>query len=123
MQNTIKSRKNFDFEDASVIVLPAIIVKFRPRKTESGQYGLVASKRTFPTAVRRNRARRLIRAWMAKCDRPPKFDVLFIARGKILETTLTQGVGQMAKAFGKIRKSRKKSAKSKSPGTPPREQF
>ena len=111
MKNTIKSRKNFNFDDAAVIVLPALVVKYRKRLMKVGEYGIIASKRTFATAVRRNRARRLIREWMSHCDRPNRFDILFVARTKILETGLTAGVGQMAKALGKIKKEGKRPKK------------
>ena len=108
MKNTIKSQKNFDFNNAEAVVMPVMIIKYRPKKLSESEYGIVSSKRTFPTAVERNRARRLIRAWLDKCDRPQKFDILFIARKPILETNLTSGVGQMAKMFGKIKRSAKR---------------
>ena len=104
MKGTIKSRKNFEFGDAPAIVLPTMVVKYRPKKSDGAEYAIIANKKTFPTAVERNRAKRLIRAWMNRCDRPDKSDVLFITRRKILETGLTGGVGQMAKAFGIIKK-------------------
>ena len=105
MKNTIKNRKNFDFEGAATIVMPAFVVKYRPKISALSEYGIVAAKRTFSTAVQRNRAKRLIRAWMDKCERPKKFDVLFIARKDILETGLTRGVGQMAKTMSIVKKA------------------
>ena len=105
MKNTIKSQKNFDFSESETAVMPIMVVKYRPKRHKDAEYGIISNKRTFPTAVARNRARRLIRAWMNRTERPRKFDLLFIARRDILETGLTKGVGQMAKIFGKIKKA------------------
>jgi ribonuclease P protein component len=101
MKNTIKAHADFNFEEAEFVRMPAFFMKSRPKKYDSGQYGLVASKRTFPLAVRRTRAKRLLRAWIAKCGLSPDLDFLFIARPKILETKLPDGVTQMKKALKK----------------------
>ena len=106
MKNTIKSHKDFDFDGTKSIAMPAFYVKYRPRRFESGEYGLIASKRNFPTAVKRNRAKRLMRAWLGKCKLPSKYDILLIAKSEILETKIEDGVGQMAKAIKKIKSSK-----------------
>lgn len=107
MKNTIKARKDFDFEDSKSIAMPSFFVKFRRRHYYRGEYGLVASKRSFLHAVERNRAKRQLRAWLSKCKVPARFDLLLIARPMIMETTLTDGVGQMKKAIKKIKAIRR----------------
>ena len=102
MKNTIKSHKHFDFTDSKAVTMDAFLMKFRPHMFESGQYGLTASKRTFKHAVDRNRAKRLLRTWIRIAELPKDFDILFIAKAKILETTLKDGVAQMRKALKKV---------------------
>jgi ribonuclease P protein component len=101
MKNTIKAHTDFNFEEAEIVRMPAFFMKYRPKKYDSGQYGLVVSKRAFPLAVRRNRAKRLLRVWIAKCGLPQNLDFLFIARPEILATKLPDGAAQVAKAVKK----------------------
>jgi ribonuclease P protein component len=103
MKNTLKSRRDFDFNDAGFAAMPAIIVKWKPKRLEAPRYGMVATKKTFKTAVKRNRARRLIRAWLAECGLPAACDIIVIARAPILETGKKDGVAQMKKALKKAK--------------------
>ena len=102
MKNTIKSHQNFDFGNCKPCIMPALLMKFREKKFETGQYGLIASKRTFKLAVDRNRAKRLLRDWIQQNKLPKDFDILFIARSQILETAQKEGIVQMKKALRKI---------------------
>jgi ribonuclease P protein component len=103
MKNTIKAHKNFDFEGAGSVAMPSFFLKYRPKKFDHGQYGLIASKRTFPLAVHRNRAKRLLREWIRKSGGLPEhLDFLIIARAEILKTRLAGGSGQMRKALKKV---------------------
>ncbi|MDR2268768.1 MAG: ribonuclease P protein component [Rickettsiales bacterium] len=102
MKNTIKKHKDFDFLGAATFTMPAFFVKYKPKKHESGEFGLIASKRNFPTAVKRNRAKRLLRTWLAKRELPKNADVLLIAREKILKTKFADGVGQITAAMKRI---------------------
>jgi ribonuclease P protein component len=106
MKNTIKNHKDFNFADAPIVLMPAFFIKYRAKKYDRGQYGLVVSKRVFPLAVQRNRAKRLLRAWIAKCGgMPENLDVLIIARPKIMETKLPDGSSQMKRAVKKINRT------------------
>ena len=86
-----------------MLPMPAFFTKWRPKLFETGQYGLVVSKRVFKLAVMRNRARRLLRAWIGKSRLPKDFDVIFIARPKILETKLPDGTGQIRRALKAVK--------------------
>jgi len=81
------------------------IARARPTMFETGRYGLVATKKTFKHAVDRNRAKRLLRAWIAECktDMGDKTDFVFIARTAILGATKPDGVAMMRKAVKKIK--------------------
>ena len=74
-------------------------MKKRPKKFEAGQYGIVVGKRVFPSSVRRNRAKRLLREWIRGNEMPKDQDVLLVARPEILETDLKSGLAQMKKAL------------------------
>jgi ribonuclease P protein component len=102
MKNTIKAHKNFDFKNEIAAIERSFIMKCRAPIHESPEYGLIAAKRTFRRAVDRNRAKRMLREWIAGAGRPADQDVLLIARTAILETTMPDGVRQMAKALKKI---------------------
>jgi len=99
MKNTIRKHKNFDFADIKSSILPAFFMKKRPMRFDAGQYGIVAGKKVFPSAVKRNRAKRLLREWLRGCDMPKGQDVLLVARPEILETSLKSGLEQMKKAL------------------------
>ena len=71
------------------------------RLPEDPQYGLVVTKRMFKHAVDRNRAKRLLRDWIAfneKLMRPDR-DYIFISRRDILKATRTDGRVAMKKAL------------------------
>ena len=105
MKNTIKAHKDFDFGESVPVMTPAFIMKCRHKKYDSGQYGIIASKRTFPTAVRRNRAKRLIRAWLQQCRPPADLDILMVAKVEILDTKLPDGVKYMKNALKRLTKA------------------
>jgi ribonuclease P protein component len=102
LKNTIKSRSDFNFDNSISIAEPAFIMKLRPKTHENGRFGIIASKKIFPKAVQRNRAKRLIRAWMNIVKLPVTHDFLFIARSNILETGAPEGVKQLKNALGSI---------------------
>ena len=68
------------------------------------RYGLVVSKRTFKQAVHRNRAKRLLRDWIAYNEdlMLPCLDYIIIAYDKILDAPRDVGRDCMCKAFKKI---------------------
>lgn len=103
MKNTIKLKRNFIFDGDNTVVMPAFVVKYRPKNMETGEYGLIVTKKTFPLAVCRNRARRLVREWLRLVGQPADIDLLFIIRASIIKTDFKDGVGQMKKALQRIR--------------------
>ena len=103
MKNTIKSHKNFNFEGMPRIAEPAFFMKYRPKLFKVGKFGLISSKKIFKTSVKRNRAKRLLKAWIKEVELPSKFDFLFIARSEILETYKDSGLEQLKKALTKIK--------------------
>ena len=103
MKNTIKAHKNFNFGEGRGAATPALIIKQRPKLFEKSQYGLVANKRTFPLAVDRNRAKRLMRVWLQATGRPNEMDIIIIARLPILETKREDGIRQMKYCMKKLK--------------------
>ncbi|MDR0804124.1 MAG: ribonuclease P protein component [Rickettsiales bacterium] len=102
MRQTIKKHKDFDFGDSRAIPTEFFITKTRPTLWPGdARYGLVAAKRSFRLATRRNRAKRLLRAWLRACESAmnPNLDYLFIARTNILEATEQAGIRAMKRAL------------------------
>lgn len=77
----------------------------------NGKYGIVASKKTFEhSAIKRNRAIRLIREWIRlnKEQLNSNIDYVFIARHKILESSLDTGLKYMKQALETANKNETK---------------
>lgn len=92
------------------------IVKTKPAKISGDpRYGIVASKRTFKLAVDRNRAKRLLRDWIAFNEdlMLSDLDYVFIAYSKILDATRDLGRLRMRDLFRKIAKTYQKYEKQK----------
>jgi len=82
-------------------------VKARPAKyQDSPRYGIVTSKRLFKLATARNRAKRLLRDWIAYNEdlMMPEFDYVFIADDEVLNCSRDMGRDLMEKAITKISK-------------------
>lgn len=77
------------------------IVNAAPAATLPARYGMTATKKSFDNAVRRNRARRLLREWLRlsadKLD--PALDYSFVLRMAILDTTREDGLKELARAL------------------------
>ena len=71
------------------------------------RYGLVAPKRTFKLAVQRNRAKRLLRDWIAYNEdlMLPCLDYIFIACPRILGAQRDLGRERMRKSLKRIAKT------------------
>lgn len=67
------------------------------------QVGTVASKKTFPHAVQRNRARRLLRAAfrMTKSELKPGMRIVLIGRKKILDVKSDIVAAELRKFYKK----------------------
>ena len=108
MRKTIKKHKDFECDDtANVVATDLFIVKSRATLFPGdARYGLIVTKRTFRHAVNRNRAKRLLRAWIRQSEDglDDRLDYIFIARAKILGADLPTGLAVMKKALRKISK-------------------
>ena len=108
MRDTIKKHSDFlTAPEAPGAITALFFVHAKAAKIPNdARYGLVAAKRTFKLAVHRNRAKRLLRDWIAYADAnnllAPEFDYIFIARGAILNASRDQGRAEMSKALQHI---------------------
>ncbi|MEE1110915.1 MAG: ribonuclease P protein component [Alphaproteobacteria bacterium] len=108
MRDTIKKHLDFKTKDSDPSARCAyFLIRVKPVKDiEKPRYGLVVTKKTFKHAIDRNRAKRLLRDWIAFNDKflRPDWDYIFIARRNILQADRTSGRVAMKKALGFIRK-------------------
>jgi ribonuclease P protein component len=106
MRKTIKNHRDFMMPpDAPRASNDVFTVRACPtRFPGDARYGLVVTKRTFRHAVRRNRAKRLLRVWIRANDAimSPDMDYIFIARAPILETNHDDGIKIMENAIKKL---------------------
>ena len=106
-RKTIRNHKDFIVpHDCPAVMGQYFIVKAKPMAKSNARYGIIASKRTFKLAVQRNRAKRLLRDWIAYNEdlMLPNFDYVFIARWAILDCTRKTGRNKMADSLKKISK-------------------
>ena len=106
-RKTIRNHKDFlTAPDTPVVSDFYFIVKAKPAVKKDPRYGLIASKRVFKLAVSRNRAKRLLRDWIAYNEHLmlPEMDYIFIARSTILNCTREEGREKLALALKKISK-------------------
>ena len=103
MRDTIKKHSDFLTapDDPSAVSEFFIIRAKKAKNPTNARYGLIATKKIFRFATERNRAKRLLRDWVAYCQdmMAPEYDYIFIARTPILNTSRTQGRTAMAKAL------------------------
>lgn len=111
MRDTIKNHIDFAMAETDPVVIGRyfIIRAKDARFPENPRYGLTATKRTFKLAVHRNRAKRLLRDWIAHhqkfmCD---DCDYVFIARRAILDATRDDGRASMKRGLKQIARQRK----------------
>lgn len=105
MRNTLKRRKDFVEigKQTEAFVSDFFIMRTRPTLFEGdARFGITATKKTFEkSAIKRNRARRLLREWIRLNNDKlnPDLDYVFIARHMILDSTLKSGLKQMERAI------------------------
>lgn len=106
MRNTIKNHIDFAMTESDPTAISRFfIVRAKAAKfPDDPRYGLTATKKTFKLAVNRNRAKRLLRDWIAyhqdlMC---PDRDYVFIARHAILDATRDGGRTAMSRALKHI---------------------
>ncbi len=79
----------------------------------AGRYGIVAPKKVFKLAVDRNRAKRIIRDWIANHEdlMEDNLDYVFVLRNAILDVNRTKGRKKMACELANISLMYKNNAK------------
>ena len=115
-RKTIRNHRDFITSPLSPkTVTDFCVIKAKPAKIPGdARYGLIVSKRSFRLAVERNRAKRLIRDWIAYNEdlMLPALDYIFILRNSILNATRDQGRAAVSVALHKIAKAHNKNAKN-----------
>ena len=108
IRDTIKKHEDFATDDKDPIAKSRyfLIRAKRTRFPKDARYGLVVAKKKFKHAVDRNRAKRLMRDWIAFNEKLLRrdWDYIFIARQNILEATRTDGRVAMGKALSFLRR-------------------
>lgn len=112
IRDTIKSHADFITEQKEPIAR-CVYFSIRTKKAkniDSPRYGLVVSKKSFKLAVQRNRAKRLLRDWIAYNEHLmcKDMDYIFFARFQILQATRTDGRDAMAKALAYVKSQHEK---------------
>jgi len=112
-RKTLRKHKDFIMPRNNLSVSIDKIVYIRAKQTETpgdARYGVMAQKRLFKHAVQRNRAKRLLRDWIAFHEdlMSPELDYIFIANDGILDISRTDGrngiksgIMQINKSYGK----------------------
>ncbi len=109
MLDTIKKHKDFKAHQNAPYILDVFFIAKTDKavKHPIGRYGLIVTKKTFKSAVDRNRAKRLLRVWFRanlseiKTDQ----DYIFIARKSILTADFETGLNNMCKCIRKLNKN------------------
>lgn len=103
IRDTIKNHIDFLMTPDDATAKSAFcLVRCKPAKFQGDpRYGLIVTKKMFRHAVDRNRAKRLLRDWIAfneklMCD---DRDYIFIARSAILDASRTDGRVALKKAL------------------------
>ena len=100
------------FDNNSVRVAhPNLLILSEPNGTETSRLGLVIGKKNVPTAVARNKIKRVVRETFRLTELPVAVDLVFLARkdlGKLssteLATLITQSWGRLIASLDKVSK-------------------
>ena len=114
-RKTIRNHKDFltlssDFRANSY----NMVVKAKNAKIPGdARYGLIAPKKTFKLATDRNRAKRMLRDWIAANEdlMLSELDYIFVARGPILTSKRDSGRKEMGFLLKNIAQSQSKYGK------------
>lgn len=109
IRDTIKKHKDFIVgEDDPTAKCHLFLIRMKPAKfKDDPRYGLVVTKKMFKHATLRNRAKRLLRDWIAFNEKMlcPGWDYIFVVRRDILGATRVEGRTAMKKALHYLRKT------------------
>ncbi|MBE6460740.1 MAG: ribonuclease P protein component [Alphaproteobacteria bacterium] len=107
-RDTIKNHADFAMAENDPVAKSAyFLVRAKNAKFPGdARYGMIVTKKTFKHAVDRNRAKRMLRDWIAFTEHMmrPEWDYVFIIRRAILEADRTSGRVAMKKALNYLRK-------------------
>ncbi|MDW2958911.1 MAG: ribonuclease P protein component [Alphaproteobacteria bacterium] len=107
-RDTIKNHTDFAMgENDPTARCAYFLVRAKTAKfPNDARYGIIVTKKTFKHAVDRNRAKRLLRDWIAFNEKMmrPEWDYVFIIRRAILDADRTAGRVAMKKALHYLRK-------------------
>lgn len=108
IRDTIKRHQDFAMGENDPVAKSAyFLVRAKKAKyPDDPRYGLIVTKKTFKHAVDRNRAKRLIRDWIAFCEQMMRkdWDYVFIIRRAILDADRASGRVAMKKALNYLRR-------------------
>ncbi len=109
IRDTIKNHKDFAAgENDPTGRCAYFLIRAKPTNFPGdARYGLIVTKKSFRHAVTRNRAKRLLRDWIAFNEKLmcPDMDYVFIARRAIVDATRDNGREAMRKALAYIRRT------------------
>ena len=107
-RDTIKKHSDFAMGDNDPVAKsPLFLVRAKHAKfPDDPRYGIIVTKKTFKHAVDRNRAKRLIRDWIAFSENLmiPQWDYVFITRRAILDADRETGRTAIKKALHFLKK-------------------
>lgn len=107
-RDTIKNHTDFAMGEKDPVAKCAyFLVRAKMAKIpDDARYGMIVTKKTFKHAVDRNRAKRLLRDWIAFNEHMmrPEWDYVFIIRRAIINADRTSGRVVMKKALHYLRK-------------------
>ncbi|MBQ5699874.1 MAG: ribonuclease P protein component [Alphaproteobacteria bacterium] len=108
IRDTIKNHADFAMGENDPVAKSAyfLVRAKRAKIPDDARYGMIVTKKTFKHAVDRNRAKRMLRDWIAHCEHMmcPEWDYVFIIRRAIIEADRTSGRVAMKKALNYLRK-------------------
>ena len=108
IRDTIKNHSDFIAGENDPTARSAFfLVRAKPAKyPDDARFGLIVTKKTFKHAVDRNRAKRLIRDWIAYNEKMMRddWDYIFVIRRDILNADRNSGRDAMRKALHYLRK-------------------
>ena len=107
-RDTIKNHNDFlaGPNDPTARCAYFLVRKKLAKYPDDARYGMIVTKKTFKHAVDRNRAKRMLRDWIAFNEdmMQPAWDYVFIIRRDILGASRTDGRVAMKKALNYLRK-------------------
>lgn len=108
IRDTIKNHSDFLMgENDPTAKCHLFLIRMKPAKyPDDPRYGLIVTKKMFKHATLRNRAKRLLRDWIAFNEKYMRkdYDYIFVVRRDILGATRSDGRTAMRKALHYLKK-------------------